>query len=119
MSRRPHWDDDLIDAVFRALSHTYRAQGWTGGIAIDLDESVYPLIAAVEDWQAEKRRGEAAFSWLMARDARQEAAIQRVRELHTPYRIMLGSVPTDTNCNGCNRTYPCPTIRALDGDGDE
>lgn len=48
--RRPHWDDDLTDAVFRALSHTYRAQGWTGGIAIDLDESVYPLIAAVEDW---------------------------------------------------------------------
>lgn len=50
--RRPHWDDDLTDAVFRALSHTYRAQGWAGGIAIDLDESVYPLIAAVEDWQA-------------------------------------------------------------------
>lgn len=77
--RRPHWDDDLTDAVFRALSHTYRAQGWTGGIAIDLDESVYPLIAAVEDWQAEKRRGEAAFSWLMARDARREAVIQRVQ----------------------------------------
>ena len=55
MSRRPHWDDDLIDAVFRALSHTYRAQGWTGGIAIDLDESVYPLIAAVEDWHKAKR----------------------------------------------------------------
>jgi len=53
--RRPHWDDDLIDAVFRALSHTYRAQGWTGGIAIDLDESVYPLIAAVEDWHKAKR----------------------------------------------------------------
>jgi hypothetical protein len=47
--RRPHWDDDLTDAVFRALSHTYRAQGWTGGIAIDLDESVYPLIAADQD----------------------------------------------------------------------
>jgi hypothetical protein len=82
--RRPHWDDDLTDAVFRALSHTYRAQGWAGGIAIDLDESVYPLIAAVEDWQAEKRRGEAAFSWLMARDARQEAAIQRVRDVTVP-----------------------------------
>ncbi len=50
--RRPHWDDDLIDAVFKALSYTYLAQGWAGGIAIDLDESVYPLIAAVEDWQA-------------------------------------------------------------------
>ena len=48
--RRPHWDDDLIDAVFKALSYTYLAQGWAGGIAIDLDESVYPLIAAVEDW---------------------------------------------------------------------
>ena len=45
-----------------------------------------------------------------------EATIQRVRELHTPYRIMLGHVPTDTNCDGCRRVYPCPTIRALDGE---
>ena len=45
-----------------------------------------------------------------------EAAIARVRELHTPYRIMLGHVPTDTNCEGCRRVYPCPTIRALDGE---
>lgn len=55
--RRPHWDDDLIDAVFKALSYTYLAQGWAGGIAIDLDESVYPLIAAVEDWQDDNGLG--------------------------------------------------------------
>ena len=54
-----------------------------------------------------------------ARAEKAEAAIARVRELHTPYRIMLGHVPTDTNCEGCRRVYPCPTIRALDGDSDD
>ena len=68
--RRPHWDDDLIEAV------RYAAHDW--GPKSNLD--TYAVIAAVEDWQAEKRRGEAAFSWLMARDARQQAAIQRVQE---------------------------------------
>ena len=77
MSRRPHWDDDLIDAVFRALSHTYRAQGWTGGIAIDLDESVYPLIAAVEDWQ--RQRGPSLTEFIEMDDA-----IKRVRDVTVP-----------------------------------
>lgn len=74
--RRPHWDDDLTDAVFRALSHTYRAQGWTGGIAIDLDESVYPLIAAVEDWQVEQAAPGVSVAELLSA----WAAIARVRE---------------------------------------
>jgi hypothetical protein len=77
MKRRPHWDDDLTDAVFRALSHTYRAQGWTGGIAIDLDESVYPLIAAVEDWH-EKFVMHGAFRVLAERAASAEADRDRL-----------------------------------------
>ena len=75
--RRPHWDDDLIDAVFKALSYTYLAQGWAGGIAIDLDESVYPLIAAVEDWQ--RQRGPSLTEFIEMDDA-----IKRVRDVTVP-----------------------------------
>lgn len=133
MSRRPHWDDDLIDAVFRALSHTYRAQGWTGGIAIDLDESVYPLIAAVEDWHKAKRdsrirtHSEGCWRWhnecaeglieAQQRKIQQLAnelltVIQRVRELH----YNTATHHPSGCCSECGGTYPCPTVRALDGD---
>jgi len=110
--RRPHWDDDLIDAVFRALSHTYRAQGWTGGIAIDLDESVYPLIAAVEDWHKAKRDSRIlhALTW-KRRLVEAEATIQRVRELH----YNTATHHPSGCCSECGGTYPCPTVRALDG----
>ena len=132
MSRRPHWDDDLIDAVFRALSHTYRAQGWTGGIAIDLDESVYPLIAAVEDWHKAKRdsrirtHSEGCWRWhnecaeglieAQQRKIQQLAnelltVIQRVRELH----YNTATHHPSGCCSECGGTYPCPTVRALDG----
>ena len=42
---------------------------------------------------------------------RAEAAIQRVRELHynTATRHPSGC------CSECGGTYPCPTVRALDG----
>ena len=121
MSRRPHWDDDLIDAVFRALSHTYRAQGWTGGIAIDLDESVYPLIAAVEDWMDANDNPlphvlNECLQWLDA----ERAAIQRVRELHHPIPGFNGTQWCGAHCeataDGDPTEYPCETIRALDGD---
>ena len=133
--RRPHWDDDLIDAVFRALSHTYRAQGWTGGIAIDLDESVYPLIAAVEDWHKAKRdsrirtHSEGCWRWhnecaeglieAQQRKIQQLAnelltVIQRVRELH----YNTATHHPSGCCSECGGTYPCPTVRALDGGGD-
>jgi len=120
MKRRPHWDDDLIDAVFRALSHTYRAQGWTGGIAIDLDESVYPLIAAVEDWMDANDNPlphvlNECLQWLDA----ERAAIQRVRELHHPIPGFNGTQWCGAHCeataDGDPTEYPCETIRALDG----
>ena len=134
MSRRPHWDDDLIDAVFRALLHTYRAQGWTGGIAIDLDESVYPLIAAVEDWHKAKRdsrirtHSEGCWRWhnecaeglieaqqrkiqQLANELLTVGDIQRVRELH----YNTATHHPSGCCSECGGTYPCPTVRALDG----
>ncbi len=153
MSRRPHWDDDLIDAVFKALSYTYLAQGWAGGIAIDLDESVYPLIAAVEDWHKAKRdsrirtHSEGCWRWhnecaeglieaqqrkiqqlanelltvggaepsglgTVRRLVEAEATIQRVRELH----YNTATHHPSGCCSECGGTYPCPTVRALDGD---
>jgi len=58
------------------------------------------------------------YDW-QARALMAEAAIRRVGELHIPYSIMMGLIPTDTNCEGCNRVYPCPTMRALDGERDD
>ena len=68
------------------------------------------------EWQAAAKRHLDLATEYRLRAEQAEATIQRVRELHTPYRIMLGHVPTDTNCEGCRRVYPCPTIRALDGE---
>jgi hypothetical protein len=45
-------------------------------------------------------------------------AINRVRELHSPTQ-RLGFVPIRYDCINCNGfAYPCPTIKALDGDTD-
>lgn len=112
-ARRPHWSNDLIDAVFRALSHTYRAQGWTGGIAIDLDESVYPLIAAVEDWQDANGLGRIGLLLGQRQSAineriEAEAAIQRVREVLERYRTSPYSEMSQTDALGA-------VGRALDG----
>jgi hypothetical protein len=57
---------------------------------------------------------------------RADDAIQRVRDLHTPYEWSFGEGPV-TSCRACadvaaeddDALYPCPTIRALDGTGDE
>ena len=110
LRRRPHWDDELIDAVFHAIKAIQSPHGDTMFVA---PSDAYTVIAAVEDWQAEKRRGEAAFSWLMARDARQQAAIARVRELHAPIRVDLAG---SERCGYCAiLPWPCDTIRAIDG----
>lgn len=43
-----------------------------------------------------------------------EAALERVRELHRESNLTkLGFHPA---CDACNYAYPCPTIKALDGD---
>lgn len=52
-----------------------------------------------------------------------EARIKAVRKLHTPFEWSFGYGPV-RSCRECARrspqedaAYPCPTIRALDGDG--
>jgi len=41
-------------------------------------------------------------------------AIGRVRELHK--RIAVG-LPRFLRCNVCDEEWPCPTLRAIDGEG--
>ena len=45
------------------------------------------------------------------RAERAEAAIQRVRELH----YNTATHHPSGCCSECGGTYPCPTVRALDG----
>ena len=86
MKRRPHWTDDLIEAVKDAIS------GWCfdhveGPL---YDEDVYPVIAAVEDWHKAKRdsrdRTHSAECWRWHQECaehlieRQRSTAQRVRE---------------------------------------
>ena len=123
--RRPHWDDDLIEAVNDCLD--------TSGDVISFD--AYGVIAAVEDWHKAKRdsrirrtHSEDCWRWhnecAEALIVSQQAAIQRVRELHKgspecAYCAGVTGLPdgakVDT-CDACCEVMPCPTIRALDGD---
>lgn len=57
--------------------------------------------------------------WTEAYISKNLRAIQRVRELHTPKEY-------ENTCKTCDKTdmgvtvpYPCPTIKALDGDSHE
>jgi len=81
MQRRPHWDDDLIDAVSESIPYPFP------------EVVIYSVIAAVEDWQA-RRLGASAeqlnriadWQWMKVSIplwhwAQAEAAIQRVRQL--------------------------------------
>ncbi len=149
MSRRPHWTDDLIEAVKDAIS------GWCfdhveGPL---YDEDVYPVIAAVEDWHKAKRdsrirtHSEGCWRWhnecaeglieaqqrkiqqlanelltvggaepsglgTVRRLVEAEATIQRVRELH----YNTATHHPSGCCSECGGTYPCPTVRAIEGE---
>ena len=134
MSRRPHWDDDLIEAVSCLVS-------------VDIGDDclvvadVYAIIAAVEDWHekfvmhgafrvlaeraasAEADRDRLAnqllnevpdsYIQMKARALTAEATIERVRELHWPNSYSF--VDRGYSCGHCGHPYPCDTIRALDG----
>ena len=80
MDRRPHWDDDLINAV-------------TDLIYTDYDgELVCAVIAAVEDWQVHRDGQALDVNELLSecmeqvhRAEKAEAAIQRVRDVYEDY----------------------------------
>ena len=72
--RRPHWDDELIDAV----RYVYNLQMHYADEQEALD-SIYDVIAVVEDW--EKETFVSATAIVAERIEKAETAIQRVREL--------------------------------------
>lgn len=46
-------------------------------------------------------------------------AIERVREIHKPYVVSgmaCSCCKLSTECSVCDESYPCPTIKALDGE---
>ena len=76
MKRRPHWTDDLIEAVSDATeNNAYH------------DEMVYAVIAAVEDWQ--ERHPEPYIEADTDSLHKAKAALQRGREAATirPYNL--------------------------------
>ena len=99
IERRPHWDDDLINAVRTAM----RPRILTCADTID----TYDVIAAVEDWLGPVEE--------MVNDGER---VKRVRELP-----ILGKAPQgNTALRGYNDGWNCcrmATLRVLDGDSDE
>ena len=68
--RRPHWDDDLIDAVNGAVNRLKYPELWPNA-------NLYAVIAAVEDWH-EKFVMHGAFRVLAERAASAEADRDRL-----------------------------------------
>ena len=89
-----------------------------------------PILArartAIENGEAVNR-----VSALVARIEELEAAIERAREIHQPHRCRMstrhidcsimfgGECSHEGKCQVCREKYPCATICALVGDGDE
>jgi len=110
--RRPHWTDDLIEAVYAELpakKYQVEPDSW----------EVHRIIAAVEDWA----RWEHVPKGTLARLEQAEAAIARVRDLHCLTVDVLDGPdgPEDVeHCQECGYisidAEPCPTIRAIEGE---
>lgn len=117
--RRPHWDDDLVEAVRSKIG--IHQHGPIGEIRIynPFDDEVYNVIAEVEDWLGPVEE--------MVNDGER---VQRVREIHQPHRCRMstrhidcsimfgGECSHEGKCQVCREKYPCATICALGGDGE-
>ena len=110
--RRPHWDDDLLQAVYDAVFQCVDRD--SGGV----HEDVLPdVIAVIEDWQRQKLRSDGTQCAIRQEpqceccyDVRElDAAIKRVRELWAT-----------CSCDRCTTNH-LAILRALavDGDSDE
>ena len=119
IERRPHWDDYLLASVMIHCNDIYQC---------------HAVIAAVEDWQKERFKWsdiiQSPFEVAVRHNAAEEraekaeAAVQRVRELHRPSQSTIWShglqqAITVTTCHCGSEQYPCPTIKAIDGERDE
>lgn len=62
-------------------------------------------------WEADELRGVIRDS--IAYEERLEAAIQRVRELHSPFEYMTPKGRIICECNHDEQAWPCETIKAL------
>ena len=102
--RRPHWDQELEQAVSAVLFDCYE-----NGIS---EEQVYQVIAAVEDWH-EKFVMHGAFRVLAERAASAEAQVQRVRKVKRRTKNIYKD-GFDVGWNACLAAV----LRALDGDND-
>ena len=75
------------------------------------------LAGWMEHWNATARTGAvdevAAILDANTRADQAEARIKAVRAIHRDLYESLSGVPY---CDECDRAWPCPTIRALDGD---
>ena len=127
--RRSHWDTDLVEGVGRRLIPRYRSIDY----CTDAERHrIYTLIEFVEDWRnsniqvhwqgmtATERNLSEALGREQRGRAELEAAIARVRQLHSPTEGFSGYLWCSAHCestaDGDPTDYPCETIRALDGD---
>ena len=104
--RRPHWDDELVDAVIHEI-------GVLRPSPPPLANTAYAVIAAVEDWQVQHARDKVV---MVAGNPGTyveglEATIARVRQLHYGYDAMDGL----RRCGCCGHPWPCLTALALNG----
>jgi len=129
MKRRPHWDQELEQAVSAVLFDCYE-----NGIS---EEQVYQVIAAVEDWH-EKFVMHGAFRVLAERAASAEAdrdrlANQLLNEVPDSYiQMKARALTAEAVIQRVRDVYYGPVglldtriqqigdiLRALDGDGDD
>ena len=120
-ARRPHWDDELIEAVAdMAWGVNPKNEGRYGRTFFEM---TYDVIAAVEDWHRDRWTGVCESPEEVVRELKQaQAAIQRVLGLHhfVVDEIETREGPEDVqHCSECGYIptdeEPCPTIRTLDG----
>jgi septal ring factor EnvC (AmiA/AmiB activator) len=84
-------------------------------ITDDALDALYEQLAAAEETELARqlRSADAAFASATFRAAKAEAAVARVRALHTPNE--QGNCANRCYSSGiAPQPYPCPTIRALD-----
>jgi hypothetical protein len=108
--RRPHWEDDLIEAV-ADMAWGVNPKN-EGGYGRTYFEMTYDVIAAVEDWQS--RNAIRLVSDLQGRLMQREATIQRVREFLDDKD---GQLSDEDRAKGCTILVDIGSVRrALDGD---
>lgn len=104
-----HADDvarlcETVIHLTRALDEASAARNELREVLAVADQMHYRLLADRDD--------------ASERADRAEARIQAMREMHSPreHRPMDGMSLGGLVCDACRRNYPCPTIRALDGE---